>query len=396
MPSKPHTGRLTGVNGQASAVNGESIVMAVIAAALSFFRSTPRHCAAFFVSGRRHSGDGLSAQTISARNAVMPIAHPLNNTVGDRLLSQGQPRRLGLLFSMLAMLVWGMGYSGISKAVTYTWTGASSDQWSEPSNWNPIGVPGSGDTLAFPGTASNKTNSNDLAPGTSLAGLALNGSGYTLNGNGIVLTQSIASPSSNIINLPIDVQTNAITITGSPRLNGALSGSGSITLGTAGQYANPSFAGVSSYSGTISVAYEAMTLAGGVLSSASVTNGTASSLGVVQGNGTISALSNLSGRYFFVRPGSNGSSGTGILNTGSMTLNNGGGSSRLYFDLNGAVAGTGHDQIAVTGSVALGNAYLHLAAGSGFVPALGDEFVLIANDGADPISAALRDASGTP
>ncbi|MEZ5484730.1 MAG: MBG domain-containing protein [Lysobacteraceae bacterium] len=324
----------------------------------------------------------------------MPIAHPLNNTVGDRLLSQGQPRRLGLLFSMLAMLVWGMGYSGISKAVTYTWTGASSDQWSEPSNWNPIGVPGSGDTLAFPGTASNKTNSNDLAPGTSLAGLALNGSGYTLNGNGIVLTQSIASPSSNIINLPIDVQTNAITITGYPRINGALSGSGSVTLGAVGQYSTPSFAGVSSYSGTISLAYYSMTLDGAALPSAAVTNGNGalSFPGYIYGNGTIGSLSNLSGRYFFVYPGSNGLSGTGILNTGSVTLNNGGGYSRLYFDLNGAGAGTGYDQIAVTGSVALGNARLNLTAGPGFVPALGDEFVLIDNDGADAVSATLRDA----
>ncbi len=47
---------------------------------------------------------------------------------------------------------------------------------------------------------------------------------------------------------------------------------------------------------------------------------------------------------------------------------------------------TNHDQLNVTGTVALGNANLTLAASGGFVPAGGQSFVILANDDADAIS----------
>src|SRR5205823_6091801 len=46
-------------------------------------------------------------------------------------------------------------------------------------------------------------------------------------------------------------------------------------------------------------------------------------------------------------------------------------------------AGTGYDQLNVTGTVTLQSVALNLAMSPSFVPAVGQEFVLIANDGVD-------------
>ncbi|MBV5332849.1 hypothetical protein JZU54_04660, partial [bacterium] len=69
---------------------------------------------------------------------------------------------------------------------------------------------------------------NDLN-GLELADILFNDNGYpgyTLGGNGIVLTHSLTGYAT--INLPIDVQANAVSI-GNVQLNGALSGTGPIT-----------------------------------------------------------------------------------------------------------------------------------------------------------------------
>ncbi|MEA2165346.1 MAG: trimeric autotransporter adhesin, partial [Thermoanaerobaculia bacterium] len=119
-----------------------------------------------------------------------------------------------------------------AQATTYTWTGAVSNLWSNQNNWNPVGVPASGDSVAFPSGAANLTNTNDLAPGTSIVAIAFNGGGYTTGGNGVVLTGSMTSSGSSVVNLPIDVQTNAVTFTTGSNLTvgGSLSGTGPIML----------------------------------------------------------------------------------------------------------------------------------------------------------------------
>jgi hypothetical protein len=72
--------------------------------------------------------------------------------------------------------------------------------------------------------------------------------------------------------------------------------------------------------------------------------------------------------------------GVGILSIGDLALDY-----LVYFDINGAAAGTGYDQIAVTGTVALNpSATLNLAMSASFVPTIGQEFVLINNDRCRP------------
>lgn len=91
------------------------------------------------------------------------------------------------------------------------------------------------------------------------------------------------------------------------------------------------------------------------------------------GNGTIGLLASTNG---VVSPGNS----PGKLNTGNLAMN----SSSIYLvELNGPDAGTGYDQLAVTGSVALGGAQLQVKLNYNPIP--GTEFVIISNDSNDPV-----------
>ena len=57
--------------------------------------------------------------------------------------------------------------------------------------------------------------------------------------------------------------------------------------------------------------------------------------------------------------------------------------SNLNVELYGTTAGSQYDQLVVTGTVDLGGATLNIS--RSFVPANGTEFILIDNDGTDPI-----------
>ena len=98
----------------------------------------------------------------------------------------------------------------------------------------------------------------------------------------------------------------------------------------------------------------------------------------VKGSGTTGALTLAGG---ILAPGNS----PGILNTGALSL--GGGT--LALELNGATAGTGYDQINVTGTVSL-SANTAFTLTLGFTPAVNDIFVLINNDSTDAIAGAGR------
>jgi uncharacterized repeat protein (TIGR01451 family) len=73
--------------------------------------------------------------------------------------------------------------------------------------------------------------------------------------------------------------------------------------------------------------------------------------------------------------------GPGILNSGNVNLSSGAPS--FVVQLNGTTAGSGYDQLNVTGTVNLTGA--SLSGTMGFTPPTGSTFTLINNDGADPI-----------
>jgi autotransporter-associated beta strand protein len=75
----------------------------------------------------------------------------------------------------------------------------------------------------------------------------------------------------------------------------------------------------------------------------------------------------------------------GVLNTGDLTLSSG---STFAAEIGGTAAGNGtgfYDQDNVTGAVSLGGATLNLSLFGGFTPHAHDQYVLINNDGTDPI-----------
>jgi len=280
----------------------------------------------------------------------------------------------------------------------YSWSGAASALWSNPSNWTPNGVPADGDTLAFPSGASNLTNTNDLAASTSFVSMVFNGSGYTLNGNGIVLTSSLSATvgGATTVNLPINVATNAVTFNAYDlTLGGSLSGSGPITISPTGGN-GVHIAASGSYSGTITAnghlqlgavslpiaaiaSSNILRLDGTSLPATAVTHGGSSY--ALNGYGTIGALT-ATGPVFPADSYSCGNATARQLNTGNLNLNGMG-----CFALNGAGAGTGYSQLNVAGTVSLGaGSSLNLSLSPSFVPAQGQSFVLINNDGADPVS----------
>ena len=77
-----------------------------------------------------------------------------------------------------------------------------------------------------------------------------------------------------------------------------------------------------------------------------------------------------------ISPGqSYGSTGTGVLNTGSTNFNSG---SAFDVDLNGTTAGSGYDQLNANGSVMLtGSPVLNLSIGPNFSASAGSMFIII-------------------
>jgi hypothetical protein len=66
--------------------------------------------------------------------------------------------KLASIFSLgvlLALMIGGLGFSRPGQAaISYSWVGAGSGFWDEPSNWSPQGIPGPGDSVTIPTSSS--------------------------------------------------------------------------------------------------------------------------------------------------------------------------------------------------------------------------------------------------
>ena len=93
--------------------------------------------------------------------------------------------------AIVGLLVGGLGSDAL--AATKTWTGAVNALWSTSGNWTG-GTPVVGDRIAFPVSASNPTNTNDLIAGTVFFDITFLGNNYVINGNTIGLSDG-TSPS---------------------------------------------------------------------------------------------------------------------------------------------------------------------------------------------------------
>jgi autotransporter-associated beta strand protein len=116
------------------------------------------------------------------------------------------------------------------------------------------------------------------------------------------------------------------------------------------------------------------------------TSGSATGTGAVTVNtgGRLIGSGRISGDVLVNSGGSiSGGATVGVLNTGNLSLASG---SALEVQINSLTAGTGYDQISVTGSVTLGG---DLAITLDFVPVQDSLFFLLLNDGTDAITGVL-------
>jgi autotransporter-associated beta strand protein len=102
-------------------------------------------------------------------------------------------------------------------------------------------------------------------------------------------------------------------------------------------------------------------------------------IGTLGGNGTISGLVTVNGGATLA-PGPTGDGSTGILHTGTLTLNS---DSNFSLDLKGPLAGTDYDQVDVTGEVFITGSNLLINTALGL--AVGDQLFILENDGIDAV-----------
>ena len=138
-------------------------------------------------------------------------------------------------------------------------------------------------------------------------------------------------------------------------------GSGTQTLSNYNSY---------SYTGATTVTGGTLVVNGDISSSI---NTTVSNLAILKGSGRVGALTVTVGGT--LAPGNS----PGILNTGNMTIDG-----TFAAEINGTEVGTDYDQLNVTGSVTLGGVLAVTM--SGYTPALGSLFFVIANDSDDAVN----------
>ena len=287
-----------------------------------------------------------------------------------------------------------------ANAATTAWTGAVNNLWSVGGNWNGGVAPASGDGLIIPAGGANTSMTNDLPAGLALQSLSFTSSStsYSLSGNGIRLSGGLTTVCCPLItvNLPITltssqsltdggqtnfagpIDLNSFTLTLNPyvtTISGSLIGSGALILNSGG---GVNLTGTSTFSGTI-------TASGPLNVAGTITNATLTSNGArISGNGAVAVTSlinaplsvgNDSGAGCCADPHS-----TGILSTGNLSIQGG----SVQFDLVNPTPGTGYDQINTTGTVTLTNPSLQVSLPL-TIPTVGQSFIVINNDGTDPI-----------
>jgi hypothetical protein len=281
--------------------------------------------------------------------------------------------------------------AGAARGASGTWKATPADaNWSNGANWSYGHAPNPGDDLTFPATSTILATNNDLASGINITAITFLGSGYTLSGNAITIGEILCGSSvvgSNTIALPMTVNTTIVVGTAACTLDlsGVISGSGGI-LATGGgpvildgddTYTGPTKAGATGGN---------LVINGTLSGTSSVVVQESSGNPTLGGHGSFTAPLTVDNAFpvdtAFLAPGQGSS--TGILGTGNLTLGSSGMRNILTVKLKSTTAGSGYDQIAAGGTVALTHAYLNVSLG--FTPTNGDQFTILKNNGPGAVS----------
>jgi hypothetical protein len=292
----------------------------------------------------------------------------------------------------------------VCLGATRTWSGAGSDNnWQTPANWVGGVAPSSGDDLIFPANASQFSTNNNFPLLTTFRSITFEGGNYTLSGNLLRLTNGlIVNGGSHTVNIPITLAASqsfslaqstvttlailslgsfGLTINGDGNLGiGIISGSGAITksgLGAVFLASASGFNGSINHNGGIFVVDANIPNSSVTVNSGSL--GGQLGFSGFGGTGTVGNVNVLQG---IISAGTLNSP-TGILNTGNLSFTSNG---AYLCKIAGTVAGSNYDQLNVIGTVTLNNARLIPLPFNGFRPAIGTTFVILKNDGNDPIN----------
>lgn len=264
-----------------------------------------------------------------------------------------------------------------------------SRNWSATNNWAQTAGPVSGDVLVFSPYQMNCYTdydytlipvpvppvTNDLAGGTSLAGLVFTGSNYTLYGNAVTVTGGITNNTASGTNVCLlDIATvGALSLDvepgGSFLMDGVIAGSGTISKLGGGLLI---YSGLTSgaFVGSVAVSNGTLEVDGSFTDGSFTVNG-----GTLGGTGAVSAVTVNSGT---LKPGDS----PGVLQVqGNLTMASG---AVFEAELDGPVPGSGYDQLQVSGSVSLNGATLNLQ--PDFAASVGTAFLILVNNGTGDIA----------
>jgi FG-GAP-like repeat len=284
-----------------------------------------------------------------------------------------------------------------ANAAIKTWDGGGADtNWTTAANWVGDVAAVANDDLVFPASATAATVNNNFFFFTTFRSITFQGGTYTVSGNPLNLTQGLtAVDGTHVVNTLIglsgsqtisngqlafttlavvSIGANTLTIDGNGNCGiGVISGSGQVVkTGIGGSLIATS----SGFSGSYTADNGFFIIDANTPNSSLTINAN----GAVGGTGTISNVVVNSGTL----SAGTVQSPTGILNTKNISFTNLG---IAAFKIGGTTPGTtGHDQLNVTGTVTLGGSQIAPIAWNGFVPAIGDSFLLINNDGGDAIN----------
>ena len=307
--------------------------------------------------------------------------------------------RTALILSCWLALIWP------APAAQRTWDGGGNDgDWRTAQNWDgniflPIPI-AQGDTLLFPEGPTKLVNTNDFGAGTNFSALTFSGDDYIVRGNMIGLTNGISvthASGATALHLPITLRDDqSFHVSSSSAFLHLYSeiaigvntltfdGAGSFVL--IGEITNGRFgvrtSVVKSGTGRLTIFqptdHDVPTIVnGGILA---VEHRMTNSTVTVNPGGTLrgsSRIGGLNGNGGIIAPG--GATPDAIECYGDVSL---GAGTVLRLRLNGTTAGVTYDQLEVKGTVTLGGT---LEIVPGLLPAVGDRFTVIDNDGTDDI-----------
>jgi CSLREA domain-containing protein len=281
------------------------------------------------------------------------------------------------------------GVTNLSKSDDDTWTlsGANTYTGATDIEMGTLNV----SLLADGGVASNIGASTNAAPNLSVRGtLKYTGSGantdrlFKLGSDGGAIdssgtgalnftnTNAIDTDDLNTANAAFTLAgTNTDANTFAPKVNdGASAKIVPLTKSGVGAW---NLSSVNTYTGATSVNAGRLNINGSITSNVTIAN--TSTLG---GTGTINSANTVT-----VQSGGTVAPGTspGILNTGNVTFDS---SSTFAVEINGTTAGSGYDQLNVTGTVSLSDAILSLTGSHN--PSEGEQFIIVNNDGSEAIT----------